>query len=39
VLLTPQIPENPQMLSLLTPFQKKGKAQLQVKIGSVKWAS
>ncbi|WP_105596364.1 bifunctional UDP-sugar hydrolase/5'-nucleotidase UshA [Cronobacter sakazakii] len=35
VLYTPQIPENPQMLSLLTPFQKKGLAQLMVKIGSV----
>ncbi|WEP50684.1 bifunctional UDP-sugar hydrolase/5'-nucleotidase UshA [Cronobacter dublinensis subsp. beijingensis] len=35
VLYTPQIPENPQMLSLLTPFQKKGQAQLMVKIGSV----
>ncbi|NUW56429.1 bifunctional UDP-sugar hydrolase/5'-nucleotidase [Cronobacter turicensis] len=35
VLYTPQIPENPQMLSLLTPFQKKGQAHLMVKIGSV----
>ncbi|PQV86749.1 bifunctional UDP-sugar hydrolase/5'-nucleotidase UshA [Cronobacter sakazakii] len=35
VLYTPQIPENPQMLSLLTAFQKKGQAQLMVKIGSV----
>ncbi|ECU9473950.1 bifunctional UDP-sugar hydrolase/5'-nucleotidase [Salmonella enterica subsp. enterica serovar Typhimurium] len=35
VLYTPEIPENPQMLSLLTPFQNKGKAQLEVKIGSV----
>ncbi|EOI5719477.1 bifunctional UDP-sugar hydrolase/5'-nucleotidase UshA [Cronobacter dublinensis] len=35
VLYTPQIPENPQMLSLLTPFQKKGQAQLMVKIGNV----
>ncbi|EIZ2182663.1 TPA: bifunctional UDP-sugar hydrolase/5'-nucleotidase [Cronobacter sakazakii] len=35
VLYTPQIPGNPQMLSLLTPFQKKGQAQLMVKIGSV----
>ena len=35
VLYTPQIPENPQMLSLLTPFQSKGKAQLEVKVGSV----
>lgn len=35
VLYTPQIPENPQMLSLLTPFQSKGKAQLDVKVGSV----
>ncbi|EBX5572036.1 bifunctional UDP-sugar hydrolase/5'-nucleotidase [Salmonella enterica subsp. enterica serovar Kuessel] len=36
VLYTPEIAENPQMLSLLTPFQNKGKAQLEVKIGSVK---
>ncbi|EBK3394527.1 bifunctional UDP-sugar hydrolase/5'-nucleotidase [Salmonella enterica subsp. enterica serovar Brandenburg] len=35
VLYTPEISENPQMLSLLTPFQNKGKAQLEVKIGSV----
>lgn len=35
VLYTPQIPENPQMLSLLSPFQHKGQAQLGVKIGSV----
>ncbi|ECN3094508.1 bifunctional UDP-sugar hydrolase/5'-nucleotidase [Salmonella enterica] len=35
VLYTPEIAENPQMLSLLTPFQHKGKAQLEVKIGSV----
>ncbi|EAN1447249.1 TPA: bifunctional UDP-sugar hydrolase/5'-nucleotidase [Salmonella enterica subsp. enterica serovar Paratyphi B] len=35
VLYTPEIVENPQMLSLLTPFQNKGKAQLEVKIGSV----
>jgi 5'-nucleotidase/UDP-sugar diphosphatase len=35
VLYTPQIPENPQMLSLLTPFQNKGKAQLNVKVGEV----
>ena len=35
VLYTPQIPENPQMLSLLSPFQNKGKAQLGVKIGNV----
>ncbi|TDN55981.1 bifunctional UDP-sugar hydrolase/5'-nucleotidase UshA [Scandinavium goeteborgense] len=35
VLYTPQIPENPQMLSLLTPFQNKGKAQLGVKVGDV----
>ncbi|WP_312689118.1 bifunctional UDP-sugar hydrolase/5'-nucleotidase UshA [Kosakonia sp.] len=33
VLYTPEIAENPQMLSLLTPFQNKGKAQLDVKIG------
>lgn len=35
VLYTPEIPENAQMLSLLTPFQNKGKAQLGVKIGNV----
>lgn len=35
VLYTPEIAENPQMLSLLTPFQNKGKAQPEVKIGSV----
>ncbi|GAL58617.1 UDP-sugar hydrolase/5'-nucleotidase [Pseudescherichia vulneris NBRC 102420] len=35
VLFAPEIPENAQMLSLLTPFQNKGKAQLAVKIGSV----
>lgn len=35
VLYTSEIAENPHMLSLLTPFQNKGKAQLEVKIGSV----
>lgn len=35
VLYTPEIAENAQMLSLLTPFQNKGKAQLDVKIGTV----
>lgn len=35
VLYTPEIAESPQMLSLLTPFQNKGKAQLEVKIGTV----
>ena len=35
VLYAPEIPENAQMLSLLTPFQNKGKTQLAVKIGSV----
>lgn len=34
VLYTQEIAENPQMLSLLTPFQNKGEAQLGVKIGS-----
>ncbi|WP_313627090.1 bifunctional UDP-sugar hydrolase/5'-nucleotidase UshA [Kosakonia sp.] len=34
VLYTPEIAENAQMLSLLTPFQNKGKAQLEVKIGN-----
>lgn len=35
VLYTPEIPENQPMISLLTPFQKKGQAQLGVKIGTV----
>ncbi|KUQ83946.1 MULTISPECIES: bifunctional UDP-sugar hydrolase/5'-nucleotidase UshA [Enterobacter cloacae complex] len=35
VLYTPEIPENQQMLSLLTSFQNKGKAQLDVKIGTL----
>lgn len=35
VLYTPEIAENPQVLSMLTPFQNKGKAQLDVKIGNV----
>ncbi len=35
VLYTPKIAENQQMLSLLTPFQNKGQAQLKVKVGSV----
>ncbi|EPJ5579943.1 bifunctional UDP-sugar hydrolase/5'-nucleotidase [Citrobacter farmeri] len=35
VLYTPEIVENAQMLSLLSPFQNKGKAQLDVKIGAV----
>jgi 5'-nucleotidase/UDP-sugar diphosphatase len=34
ILFTPEIQENQQMLSLLTPFQNKGKAQLEVKIGN-----
>ena len=34
VLFTPEIQENQQMLSLLTPFQNQGKAQLEVKIGN-----
>jgi 5'-nucleotidase/UDP-sugar diphosphatase len=34
VLYTPEIQENAQMLSLLTPFQNKGKAQLEVKVGN-----
>ena len=34
VLFTPEIQETQQMLSLLTPFQNKGKAQLEVKIGN-----
>ncbi|MFO9954385.1 bifunctional UDP-sugar hydrolase/5'-nucleotidase [Escherichia sp. WS3224_2] len=33
VLYTPEIAENQQMISLLSPFQNKGKAQLDVKIG------
>lgn len=35
VLYTPEIAEHAQMLSLLSPFQNKGKAQLDVKIGAV----
>ena len=35
VLYTPEIAENAQMLSLLSPFQNKGKAQLDVKICAV----
>ena len=35
VLFTPEIAENQQMLSMLTPFQNKGKAQLEVKIGTL----
>ena len=35
VLYPPEIAENQQMLSLLTPFQSKGKAQLDVKIGTL----
>ncbi len=35
VLYTPEIAENPKMLSLLSPFQSKGKAQLEVNIGTV----
>lgn len=34
VLYAQEIAENRQMLSMLTPFQNKGKAQLEVKIGS-----
>ncbi len=34
ILYTPEIQENTQMLSLLTPFQNKGKAQLEVKVGN-----
>lgn len=32
---THKIEENSQMLKLLTPFEEKGKAQLEVKVGSV----
>lgn len=35
VYYTQQIAEDPAMMKLLTPFQDKGKAQLDVKIGSV----
>lgn len=35
VLFTPEIAENQQMLSMLTPFHNKGKAQLEVKIGTL----
>ncbi|RAT12334.1 MULTISPECIES: bifunctional UDP-sugar hydrolase/5'-nucleotidase UshA [Lonsdalea] len=31
---TQEIEQNPEMLKLLTPFQEKGRAQLEVKIGS-----
>lgn len=30
-----KIEQNPQMLKLLTPFEERGKAQLEVKVGSV----
>lgn len=32
---THKIEQNPQMFKLLTPFEEKGKAQLEVKVGSV----
>ncbi|MCI4185965.1 bifunctional UDP-sugar hydrolase/5'-nucleotidase UshA [Dickeya dianthicola] len=32
---TQEINQNPDMMKLLTPFQEKGKAQLDVKVGSV----
>ncbi|MBK4715731.1 MULTISPECIES: bifunctional UDP-sugar hydrolase/5'-nucleotidase UshA [Tenebrionibacter/Tenebrionicola group] len=35
VLYMPAIPENQQMLAMLSPFQKKGRARVMVKIGSV----
>ncbi|WP_312980248.1 bifunctional UDP-sugar hydrolase/5'-nucleotidase UshA [Atlantibacter sp.] len=35
ILYTPEIAENQKMLSLLSPFQSKGKAQLDVKIGNI----
>ena len=35
ILYTPEIAENQKMLSLLSPFQSKGKAQLEVNIGNV----
>ncbi|MNH05832.1 Trifunctional nucleotide phosphoesterase protein YfkN precursor [compost metagenome] len=35
VYYTQQIQEDPSMMKLLTPFQDKGKAQLEVKVGSV----
>lgn len=35
VYYTQEINQNPDMMKLLTPFQEKGKAQLDVKVGSV----
>lgn len=35
VYYTQEISQNPDMVKLLTPFQEKGKAQLDVKVGSV----
>ncbi|WP_313082293.1 bifunctional UDP-sugar hydrolase/5'-nucleotidase UshA [Atlantibacter sp.] len=35
ILYTPEIAENQKMISLLSPFQSKGKAQLEVNIGNV----
>ncbi|QDX30755.1 bifunctional UDP-sugar hydrolase/5'-nucleotidase UshA [Dickeya poaceiphila] len=35
VYYTQEISQNPDMMKLLTPFQEKGKAQLEVKVGSV----
>ncbi|MBX9444609.1 bifunctional UDP-sugar hydrolase/5'-nucleotidase UshA [Dickeya chrysanthemi] len=35
VYYTQEISQNPDMMKLLTPFQEKGKAQLDVKVGSV----
>lgn len=35
VFYTSEIAQNPEMLQLLTPFEEKGKAQLDVKVGSV----
>ncbi|ACS84832.1 bifunctional UDP-sugar hydrolase/5'-nucleotidase UshA [Musicola paradisiaca] len=35
VYYTQEITQNPEMLKMLTPFQEKGKAQLEVKVGSV----
>ncbi|MBJ3814633.1 bifunctional UDP-sugar hydrolase/5'-nucleotidase [Shimwellia pseudoproteus] len=35
VLYTPKIAEDPRMLNLLSPYQRKGQAQLNVKLGTV----
>ena len=39
VLYTPQIAENPQMMSLLTPFQNKGKGAAAGQNRQREWSS